>query len=258
MQKQIFGYNNYKLNLENFNYIEHYKLDAEAFDYSEEKAGATGHDHRRVHEFISANVSNNIKSILDVGCGSAWVAQNFLNKGKTIYSLDISSTNPKKALENYPSKNHSGITADSFLLPFKENSFDCIIASEIIEHVVYPDKFVAELFRVVKPGGNLLISTPYKEKITYYLCIHCNKLTPLHSHIHSFDEKKLQSLYKGKDLEDFEWKIFGSKVLIFSRSYVILKYLPFFLWRMIDSLVNLLYSAPAHIMVMYKKKGLPV
>ncbi len=240
--------------MENFNYIEHYKLDAEAFDYGKEKTGASGHDERRVHEFISGNVPENVKSILDTGCGSAWVAQNFLGIGKCVYSLDISSANPKKAVKNYPHKNHFGITADSFRLPFKENSFDCIIASEIIEHVVYPDKFVAELFRVLKPGGRLIISTPYKEKITYYLCIHCNKLTPLHAHIHSFDEKKLQSLYKENNLEKFTWKTFGNKILIFSRSYVILKYFPFFLWKLVDRFINLLYSAPAHIMVMYKKK----
>ena len=240
--------------LEKFNYIEHYKLDAEEFDYFEEKTGATEHDHMRVHEFIISQVSPDVKTILDVGCGSAWVAQNFLKKLISVYSLDISFTNPYKAIRKYPVKRHFGITADSYSLPFQENSFDCIIASEIIEHVLYPDKFVTELFRVLKPGGSLLISTPYKEKIIYYLCIHCNKLTPLHSHINSFDDKKLQKLYGKNDLEKFQWKTFGNKILIFLRTYVVLQFLPFILWKLVDRAANFLYSAPAHIIAIYKKK----
>ena len=239
---------------EKFNYIEHYKLDAEEFDYFEEKNGATGHDHRRVHEYIISKVPVTSKSILDVGCGSAWVAKHFLKQHTAVYSLDLSFTNPYKAVRKYPSKNHSGITADSYSLPFKTNSFDCIIASEIIEHVIYPDKFINELFRVLKPGGSLVISTPYKEKITYYLCIHCNQLTPLHSHIHSFDEEKLQLLYNGKDLEKFYFKTFGNKILIFLRTYVVLQFMPFVLWKLIDRITNLLYNSSAHIICIYTKK----
>ena len=111
-------------------------------------------------------------------------------KGVNVYSLDISETNPAKAVKLYPLENHFAIAADSFHLPFTDGSFDCVIASEIIEHIVDPAKFIKELFRVVKKGGQLIITTPYKEKIIYYLCIHCNNKTPAHAHIHSFDEKK--------------------------------------------------------------------
>ena len=78
----------------------------------------------------------------------------------------------------YPNEKHFGITADSFHLPFNDNSFDSIIASEIIEHVYDPEGFIKELFRVVKKGGSLIVTTPYKEKIIYYLCVHCNQKTP--------------------------------------------------------------------------------
>ena len=237
-----------------FNYLDHYKIDAEEFDYFEERSGATEHDERRVHEYISNLVPKEAVSILDVGCGSAWVAGRFLPKGKKIYSLDISSTNPYKAIRKYPSQSHYGITADSYRLPFPDNTFDCIIASEIIEHVLYPDKFVASLFRTLKPGGTLIITTPYKEVLRYYLCIHCNKKTPVNAHIHSFDENILSGLYNGKDLELVKWNTFGNKLLLFLRTYVILQFLPFKLWKLLDGIVSTIYNNNIHILISYRKK----
>ena len=97
-----------------FNYIDHYKKDATDFDYFEERKGATAHDERRVREYIVSKVGKNVKSILDVGCGRAWVAKHYLPKGVNVYSLDVSATNPAKAVKLYPSENHFAIAADSF------------------------------------------------------------------------------------------------------------------------------------------------
>ena len=240
--------------MDSFNYIDHYKKDAVEFDYFEKRKGATAHDEKRVREYIISKIPKDIKSILDVGCGNGWVAKEFLPKGKQVYSLDISVTNPSKATKLYPDEKHFGITADSFHLPFNDNTVDCVIASEIIEHVFDPAEFVKELFRVVKKGGSLVISTPYKEKLIYYLCIHCNQKTPANAHIHSFDEKNLAGLYSGKDLESYNYESFGNKILIFIRSYVILQYFPFWIWKLKDKFFNLFINKPVHIICIYKKK----
>jgi len=240
--------------LNNLNYIDHYKKDAVEFDYFEESRGATAHDERRVHEYIISKVPKNINTILDVGCGKGWVAEHFLQRGLKVHSLDVSASNPARAKELYPSEDHTGIAADSFHLPFADNSFDVVIASEIIEHIVIPAEFVKELFRVVKRGGRLIVSTPYKEKLIYYLCVHCNKKTPAHAHIHSFDEKKLESCYNGEDLEKYEYETFGNKLLIFLRTYVVLQLFPFWLWKLKDKFVNLFFRKPIHIICVYKKK----
>jgi len=241
--------------LDNLNYIDHYKKDAVEFDYFEENRGATAHDERRVHEYIISKVPKGINTILDVGCGKGWVSEHFLPKGVKVHSLDVSTSNPAKAKELYPSEDHKGIAADSFRLPFVDDSFNVVIASEIIEHVVNPVEFVKELFRVVKKGGNLLVTTPYKEKLIYYLCVHCNKKTPANAHIHSFDEKKLESYYSGEDLEKFEYETFGNKLLIFLRTYMILQIFPFWLWKMKDKFANLFFRKPIHIICVYKKKS---
>jgi ubiquinone/menaquinone biosynthesis C-methylase UbiE len=226
--------------MKNFNYIQHYKKDAAEFDYFEERKGATAHDERRVREYVISKVSKDVKSILDVGCGSGWVAKYFVPKGVQVHSLDIS--------------NHRGVVADSFRLPFTDCSFDCVIASEIIEHVVSPADFIQELFRVVKKNGELIITTPYKEKIIYNLCVHCNRKTPVNAHLHSFDEKKLELLYSGEDLNEFKYESFGNKLLIFLRTYTILQIFPFWLWKLKDKFANLFFNRPVHIICTYRKK----
>ena len=240
--------------MSNFNYINHYKKDAIEFDYFEERKGATAHDERRVREYIISQIPKNVNSILDVGCGNGWVAKEFLPKGKQVYSLDISVTNPAIAKKLYQDEKHFGIAADSFYLPFNDNSFDCVIASEIIEHIVEPKDFIKELFRVVKSGGSLIITTPYKEKILYYLCVHCNQKTPANAHLHSFDEMILRDLYSGKDLESFKFETFGNKLLIFVRTHLVLQFFPFWLWKIKDKFANWIYKKPVHIICVYKKK----
>ena len=232
-----------------FFYVDHYQADAELFDYFEDfENGATIHEMRRLHETIISEVPKNTASILDVGCGKAWVAQYFCPKEVRVCSMDISTVNPKRAVERYPYDNHFGVVADAYHLPFREGAFDCIIASEIIEHVPDPGIFIGSLLRVLRPGGKLIITTPYNENIQYYLCIHCNRPTPQHAHIHSFTMKKMLALTPMEQVASRHIYTFGNKALILLRMHVFLKYLPFRLWRLLDKLANKLIKKPSRIL----------
>lgn len=234
-----------------FNYHSHYQIDAELFDYFEEHSGEHAHEERRVHETVMSYVPGSAQTILDVGCGGAWVAEHYLKHGKYVCSMDISTNNIEEAVRRFPSENHAGLAADVFHLPIKENSFDAIIASEVIEHVIDPRQFVHSLFRALKPGGRLVISTPYKELLRYVLCIHCNQKTPIHAHIHSFDEARLLSFAPNGSTT--QWKAFGNKALFHLRTHPIMKHLPFNLWLGVDSIANKAIDKRAHIVVAYEK-----
>jgi ubiquinone/menaquinone biosynthesis C-methylase UbiE/uncharacterized protein YbaR (Trm112 family) len=235
-----------------FDYLSHYEKDAREFDYFEERSGATAHSERRLREYILSIVPKGAQSILDVGCGSAWVAKSFQNSGKFMCSLDVSSENPRKAIERYPSPNHVGVAADAYHLPFKDGSFGAIIASEIIEHVDDPKAFAAELMRVVIPNGAVIISTPYKEKLVYELCIHCNQLTPHNAHLHSWNESSLRALFNGS-FSNWEFYTFNNKLLLFARTYPVLQWMPFGMWKMVDGVANSVLNKPVNCVLKVTK-----
>lgn len=237
-----------------FNYIDHYQKDGQECNYFEERDAGTEHTDRRVREYILSQVQKKTGRILDVGCGNAWVASKMCPENYEVFSMDISLENTAGALEKYPFENHSAVVADVFSLPFNDNVFDYIIASEIIEHVIDPAVFVKNLLRILKPGGSLIVTTPYKEKIRYSLCVHCNKLTPLFAHIHSFDEKKLLSLYQGLNLKSTEYYTFANKLPVHLRMHIFLKYFNFLWWKKTDQLLNAFYNVPLRILVKWEKR----
>ncbi len=238
----------------NFDYKKHYTLDAEQFDYFEDRPPVVAHSERRLSEWILSLVPRTAKSVLDVGCGRAWVAASLCPKGIEVCSMDISPVNVEKALSRYPYPNHKGAIGDAFHLPFDDESFDCVIASEVVEHVPDPEAFVRSLFRVIKKGGALILSTPYKEKLRYELCIHCHQLTPANAHLHSFDEHRLTTLYQGDDLHRVQWHTFNNKLLLFLRTYIVLQFFPFWLWKFVDKMANVIFNKPANIVVKYFKR----
>jgi ubiquinone/menaquinone biosynthesis C-methylase UbiE/uncharacterized protein YbaR (Trm112 family) len=237
-----------------FQYVEHYQEDARQFDYFKEApCKASEEEAKRLHETILAELPPATNWVLDVGCGSAWVAKELCPKGMEVISFDISFENPSRAKQRYPSENHHALIGDAFNLPLQDASVDAIIASEIIEHVPDPRAFLQELYRVLTPGGKLIVTTPYNEKIIYSLCIHCNKPTPMHAHLHSFTEKGILSLTAS--LRDAKPKAsgFANKLPILLRINTIFKFLPFAAWKGLDNLLNALIKKPSRLLLTIEK-----
>lgn len=99
------------------------------------------------------------KKILDVGCYDGTLLGMIKNKNNELFGLEASEYGVIKCLEK-------GIRVTSFFfddvqnLPYEDKYFDIVLAGEIIEHIYDTDFFLAEIARVLKPGGYLLLSTP--------------------------------------------------------------------------------------------------
>jgi len=235
-----------------FDYIDHYEKDAEIFDYYAPHTSKSANIEESIlRKKIAKHVSKEAQLLLDVGCGSAWVAKHFVPKGKKVVSLDVSFTNASKAMTAVTSPDHAAVVADVFRLPFGENTFDCIIASEIIEHLFEPALFVKKLVSILKPGGTLIITTPYKEKLEYHLCVHCNKPTPKNAHLHSFDEKKMREIIKSASEKEATIKLFNHAWLMKLRVHLLLKNT--FLWRFADVVANKIVKKAMRVMVVIIK-----
>ncbi len=118
--------------------------------------------------------------ILDAGYSIGGIHGRFLEKfgTKNVYGIDIET---KEDLGHY--KN-----ADAERIPFPRDFFDSVFAGELIEHVVNPEKFLAEANRVLKKNGVLIITTPNRKSLVNRV-FHSYE-TPIH--ISLFDFPKLR------------------------------------------------------------------
>lgn len=236
-----------------FKYSDHYQKDANLFDYSEsDMPEVTKNELARLRESIIREISDDFSIVLDVGCGNGWVSQVLIPLGKKVISMDISSKNPVSALKAVPHKNHAGLIADVYRIPLKENSIDCIIASEVMEHVGDPELFILNLIKLLKPEGKLIITTPYDEKIEYYLCVHCNRPTPKSAHLHTFNEDSVIRLIPQTGVT-WSIKIFSNSYLSRMRSHILLKFFPFNFWLLFDTLFNKILYKPTRLQIVIKK-----
>ena len=102
------------------------------------------------------------KKILDVGCEAGYITMRLAQKGAQVTAIDLIEepiNELKLAIKGKKLKLKLQV-ADATKLPFKPNSFDIVLATEVIEHITRLEKFVAGAFRVLKPGGRLLITFP--------------------------------------------------------------------------------------------------
>ncbi len=223
-------------------YISHYRLDAEHFDYFDIKDRSDLAYEHLFHKFV-AKLAGKRSSVLDIGSGSGWTSN---IPHRQIFFVDLSHKN----LSELKSDLASPVMADANHLPFKDASHEFVIASEILEHLNHPEEAAREIWRVLKPGGKAIISTPYKEKIRYSLCIHCNKVTPMNAHLHSFDRPALASLFIRGEKEFF---FFGSKLLVLLQLPRLVQRLPLWVWRIMDYPALRMTDKAQHIILVLQK-----
>ncbi len=107
---------------------------------------------------------------LDIGCGSGrhtaalYDLDRCFAVGADTNLEDLAEAREKLNWHNDFSPHHSGCWslsgADITHLPFKDQSFDLVVCSEVLEHIADDKTAIQECFRVLKPGGYLVISVP--------------------------------------------------------------------------------------------------
>ncbi|MFA5363073.1 MAG: class I SAM-dependent methyltransferase [Candidatus Omnitrophota bacterium] len=92
---------------------------------------------------------------LIAGCGSG---EDTLVVKHRVTAFDFSFNAIRNAIRNFPGNAY--LVADGMELPFLDNSFDLIICSEVLEHIISRERMIAELHRVLKKDGFIVFSVP--------------------------------------------------------------------------------------------------
>jgi 2-polyprenyl-3-methyl-5-hydroxy-6-metoxy-1,4-benzoquinol methylase len=132
---------------------------------------------------IINNKNNNINTICDIGAGTGFILNNTNIKEKVAIDLAYSR------LKLLPDSNVK-IRCNAESIPIKDNYFDAIITTDIIEHVLNPDKLINEAYRLLKPNGLYIYASPFNQDLSVY-------------DLPEFKEKYKQ--YKFKHLRSITW-----------------------------------------------------
>lgn len=104
------------------------------------------------------------EKIVDLGCGTGYYL--FLLSGLPVRLHLSGLDNDEEAIEEAKTllrdKNIKFVVGDLHKMPFKNDSFDKAVASEVLEHIENDMKVLKEAYRILKPGGLLVVSTPSK------------------------------------------------------------------------------------------------
>lgn len=154
--------------------------------------------------------------VLDVGCGSSRII-GALPKGSV--ALD-----PLIRKLRYARKfSRAMVNGSGFELPFPDSSFECVLCSQVIEHVPKESPILSELRRVLKPGGRLVLGTPDYANWEWVLT---EKLYGLFApgayadeHISHYTRAELVRLFEnlGYKLEDTRYILRGELILAFRK-----------------------------------------
>lgn len=113
------------------------------------------------------------KKLLDIACGTGVLTEQFVRMGADVSAIDLTAKAvelTKKRLEIYHIAANV-IQADAQALPFPDNTFDFVCAWGCLMHMPNTEKAIAEIHRVLKPGGKMLAMMYHRNSVHCRYCI---------------------------------------------------------------------------------------
>jgi SAM-dependent methyltransferase len=138
--------------------------------------------------------------VLDMGCGAGRHAFEFYRRGTDVIAFDqdadeLSAVSDMFAAMRAANEVPDGAEADvkqgdALQLPFANDEFDRIVAAEVLEHIPSDELAIAELVRVLRPGGTMAVTVPrwLPEKICWALSAAYHEVEGGHVRIYTGDE----------------------------------------------------------------------
>ena len=150
---------------------------------------------------------------LDAGAGFGRHAFEAARQGATVYALDYAADEVVGTRATFggmihaneiPPSSYGGVLrGDATKLPFADNTFDCVVTSEVLEHLQDDVTAISELHRVLKPGGSLGVTVPtwWPEKINWMLSDEYHAPKSVGGHVRIYSATELKAKLRSAGLE---------------------------------------------------------
>lgn len=151
--------------------------------------------------------------LLDFGCGNGHILGEVvkIRPDYRIHGVDISSKALTVAKRRVP-QGKFRLVSDNQHIPFPNNSFDIILALDVLEHIYDTKTAFAELARVLKPNGTLIVTVPYNGKLKFTLATLLAfdwYFSPYSPHIRFFNKSTLRRCLTDAKLSPLRFGYFG-------------------------------------------------
>jgi len=189
------------------------KLDHGQQEYGWENAAALA-DHFYNLPAIKSLLPSGKLNILDAGCGNGFIAGQLADMGHQVTAIDLSEDGIDIAKKKYPNVRfevHSVYDELNELV----DKVDVVISSEVIEHLYYPQRFLNNLYPVIREGGSLILTTPYHGYVKNLALSVFNKWDSHLTvdweggHIKFFSQKTISNMLKESGYKDIKFNNAG-------------------------------------------------
>lgn len=134
-------------------------LDPGLREYGWENADSTA-DHAYTFPAIVSLLPAGKLNILDAGCGNGAIAGKLAELGHRVTGIDLSEDGIVLARRAHPDVRFE-VTSIYDDLRSIVDEVDLVISSEVIEHLYYPEKYLRNMHSIIRPGGGIILTTPY-------------------------------------------------------------------------------------------------
>lgn len=167
-------------------------------------------EHLRYYQ-LQSMIPEGVNRLIDVGCGTGYMDYLLSRAGLRVTAVDISVERLELFRDIAEKNNIRQINRSLFDLDL--NGFDAILSQEVLEHLEEPEKALAKMAALIKPGGYGLFCVPYRENLEAKMitCALCGERFHKNGHLHSFSEQKLADFVTSAGFKVLRLKLIVNK-----------------------------------------------
>jgi ubiquinone/menaquinone biosynthesis C-methylase UbiE len=122
--------------------------------------------------FVDEYAGDRSLAVLDVGCGTGMTLKDILRRGHSVVGADITEEmvhRARRAVSEFPPERARCILSDVEHVPLASESFDVALCMGVLQYLQTDAKAIAELSRMVRPGGLVIVTLPNLVRINNLL-----------------------------------------------------------------------------------------